>query len=350
MANPKKELLTLAREEEKRSKEIYNKAIIIDALTYAPNLASLNRREYLDELTEYGITATNFTIQEPFEDLDDLLNQVSIWHDLANEEGAIIAKTTSDIQKAKKENKKCLILGLQNGKSLSENPRLVRIFHLLGIRVIQIAYNEQNLLGCGGDDKDAGVTKLGRIMIEKMNTVGILVDASHCGYRTTLDAINYSSKPIAFTHANPKFLCNHYRNKTDEELKALAERGGVVGLNAYSNFYMKTKEEKPDLNDFLNCLDYTVNLIGAEHVGFGLDLSPGAKWNPTAYAEWARRNPGLAPNDLEHISLVGLDEPCKIINIARGLVKRGYKDEEIMGILGGNFLRLFSEIFDKGTV
>jgi membrane dipeptidase len=340
----KKNILELNKEEEKRAIKIYKNAIVIDALTYAPTLPNFDKVEYLDELFENGIT-TNFTIHEPFEDLDDILNQISLWTKMSKKTGTIIVKSAEDIINAKKQKSKCIIFGIQNAKPLGENTNLVLIFHMLGIRIIQIAYNEQNLFGSGGDDKDSGITNLGRKVIEEMNRIGILIDVSHCGYRTTMDAINLSSKPIAFTHANPKVLCKHHRNKTDEELKALADRGGIVGLNAYSLFYKRHKRSIPDLNDFLDCLDYTVNLIGAKHVGFGLDLSPVSKWNPEGYADWARRNPGLAPDNLDQISLIGLDEPSKAINIARGLVKRGYTDNEIKGILGGNFFRLFESVF-----
>jgi len=337
--------LKLMESEEQRARALYDSAVVIDCLNYSPTLPNLGHPEYLDEYAEAGVTATHFTIHLPYEGLQDFLNQVSLWHELVEETDSCVALSAKDIRTAKEKKKKCIIFGAQNGKPLEENVSFVRVFHKLGIRIIQLAYNDQNLLGAGGDEKDAGVTKLGRKMIEEMNRVGVLIDVSHCGPRTTMDAINYSVKPIAFTHTNPKALCDHYRNKTDEQLKALAARGGVVGLTAYTPISKTHKDKRPTLKDFLDFVDYVVNLIGAEHVGFGLDLAPVVQWDREGAEIWAQKHPGLACDNLDEISIDGLEKPSEIINIARGLVSRGYNDGETKGILGGNFLRLFEEVW-----
>ena len=336
-------MIYLTQSEEHRAKEIYDQSIVIDALNYSPTLPNLGHSEYLEEYARAGVTAVHFTIQLPYEGLYNFLNQVSLWYEMAEEAECDVATTAKDIRMAKEKKKKCIIFGIQNAKPLEENVSLVRVFHKLGIRIIQLAYNDQNLIGAGGDEKDAGLTNLGQRMIEKMNQIGILVDVSHCGSRTTMDAIHYSAKPIAFTHANPKTLCDHYRNKTDEQLKALANRGGVVGLTAYTPISKTLKEKRPTLKDFLDCIDYVAKLIGTEHIGFGLDLSPIVQWDPEGYRVWAVKHPGLAVENLDEISIQGLEKPFDIFGIARGLFSRGYSDKEIRGILGENFLRLFEE-------
>lgn len=339
------ESVILTEAEEERARDTYRRSIVIDALNYSPTLPNLGHAEYILELVEAGVTAAHFTVQLPYEDLPDCLKQISLWHQLAEETGARVVALAQDIRVAKEDKKPSIIFGLQNGKPLEEEVSFVRIFHKLDIRIIQLAYNDQNFLGAGGDERDAGVTKLGRRMIEEMNRTGILIDVSHCGPQTTMDAINYSEKPIAFTHANPKALCDHYRNKTDEQLRALASRGGVVGLTAYTPISKTRKERRPVLKDFLDSIDYVVKLIGAEHVGFGLDLSPIVQWDPEGYRVWARRHPGIAVDNIDEISVKGMEKPSDIVNIARGLVSRGYNDFEIRGILGENFLRLFEAVW-----
>jgi membrane dipeptidase len=340
-----KSLLKMTPSEEQRALHLYKESTVIDCLNYSPTLPNLNHPEYLEEYAQAGVTAIHFTIQTPDGDLSNFLNQVSLWHELARNTDCRIAETAHDIRVAKKEQRKCLIFGIQNAKPLGDDLALVRVFHLLGIRIVQPAYDGQNLLGSGGDGGDAGITKLGRKIIEEMNRIGILIDASHCGFKTTMDAIHFSAKPIACTHTNPKALCDHYRNKTNEQLKALAERGGVVGLTAFSPISRTHKDKEPTLIDFLDFIDYVSNLIGSEHVGFGLDLAPVARWDEEGHRIWAQKNPGLAPESIDKISIAGLDKPSRIINIARGLVSRGYTDEEITGILGENILRLFKAVW-----
>lgn len=340
-----KDLLTMTESEEQRAMNLYRDSIIIDCLNYSPTLPNLNHPEYLEEYAQAGVSATHFTIQTPDGGLRDFLNQISLWHEVVRNTDCRIAATANDIRVSKKEQRKCLILGIQNAKPLEDNLAYVRIFHLLGIRVIQPAYDGQNLIGSGGDERDAGITKLGRKMIAEMNRIGILIDASHCGFQTTMDAIHFSAKPIAFTHTNPRALCDHYRNKTDEQFKALAARGGVVGLTAFSPISRTHKEKEPTLMDFLDFIDYVSNLIGSQHVGFGLDLAPVARWDEEGHRIWAQKNPALAPQSIDKISIEGLAKPSKIINIARGLVSRGYRDEEIRGILGENFLHLFEQVW-----
>lgn len=337
--------LKMTLSEEQRALHLFKESIVIDALNYSPTLPNLNHSEYLDEYALAGVTAVHFTVQTPDGGLSNFLDQVSLWHELAKKTGCRIAGTANDIRLAKKEQQKCLIFGIQNAKPLEEDLALIRVFHLLGIRIIQPAYDGQNLLGSGGDEVDAGITKLGKKMIEEMNRIGILIDVSHCGIKTTMDVIHYSAKPIAFTHSNPKALCDHYRNKTNEQLKALADRGGVVGLTAFSPISKTQRDQDPTLTDYLNFIDYVCNLIGTEHVGFGLDLAPVARWDEEGHRIWAKKNPGLAPESINKISIEELNEPSKIINIAKGLVSRGYNDCEIKGILGENFLRLFEDVW-----
>lgn len=334
-AKPIKDLTT---EEEKRALKLYQKAIVIECLTYIPALHNL---EYLEELRKAGVTANHITITETNATPREAFSTISGWYETLEKAGGRFAYAAEDIVQAKKEGKVCIIMGSQNARMLDDDLGLIRIFHRLGVRIIQLAYAEQNYIASGGEDVDGGLSLFGRKVIDEMNRVGILVDISHCGDKTVMDAIKYSEKPVAITHANPRRLVNHHRNKTDEQIQALAEKGGVIGLTAWTPISTVKKGVRPTLEDFLDFIDYVVKLVGPEHVGFGLDLTPNWDYNRADYEKWANLYPNLAPGSFEGRLVEGLNHASKIANISRGLVARGYRDEDILKILGGSFLELF---------
>jgi membrane dipeptidase len=175
----------------------------------------------------------------------------------------------ADLDRAKKDGKIAVILGLQN----SEHFRTVddvKLFHQIGQRCSQLTYNSQNLIGSGATERvDGGVTDFGAEIVKAMNTVGMLVDVSHCGDRTTLDAIALSAKPIAITHSNCRALVNHPRLKTDEAIKAMAAKGGVMGVTGVRMFV--SAKEPTAVPQIADHIDHVVKLVGIEHVGIGSD-------------------------------------------------------------------------------
>lgn len=215
-----------------------------------------------------------------------------------------------------------------------------------GLRMVQLTYNEKNTLGCGCTDKEnSGVTDFGRSAILLMNDLGVIVDTGHCGERTTLDACEISSRPVVASHTAASGIYHHDRCKSDDELRAIAETGGVIGVVAVPFFLQNGKNVT--LNDMLNHIDYIAELVGPEHVAIGTD--------------WPSQIPYSILNDVfaDVISSVGFRSehnvnPSSTIdgfrdyldfpNITRGLVSRDYSDSEIKGILGENFLRVFKEV------
>lgn len=339
-----KPISKLTPEEEKRATEVYKKAIVIEGLTYAPVLS--HPKEYLEEIRKAGVTANHITVTVTYANTRESLNTISGWYQIAEKTGCTLAMKADDIVQAKKEGNVCIIMGSQNGKILEDDVNLVRIFHQLGLRIIQLAYNEQNYIGSGGEDVDAGVTTLGRKMIDEMNRIGVLVDVSHCAYKTVMDAIKYSQKPIAITHANPRKLIDHHRNKTDEQLLACAEKGGVIGLTCWTPITMVKKGVRPNMENFMDMIDYMVKLVGIDHVAFGMDLNPNWDYDRADYEKWASLYPTLAPASFEQRLVEGLDSIENVKNIARGMVARGYSDDDIMKVLGGNSLALFRKIWN----
>jgi membrane dipeptidase len=334
-----KPISKLTTEEEKRAMELYQKAIVIEGLTYSPTLN--HPVEYMEEVRKGGVTATHITVTKTWATLREALSSLSEWYRIAEKTGVRFAYSAEDIVQAKKEGKIRVIMGSQNGKILEDDVSLVRVFHRLGMRIIQLAYAEQNYIGSGGDDMDAGISTFGRKIIDEMNEVGILVDVSHCGDKTVMDAIKYSQKPIAITHANPRKLINHHRNKTDEQMLDCAEKGGVIGLTAWTSITTVKKGVRPTLEDFLDLVDYVVKLVGIDHVAFGLDLTPNWEYDRADYEEWIKRYPTLAPLKFEERLAKGLEHISNVKDISRGLVARGYSDEDILKILGRNLLELY---------
>jgi membrane dipeptidase len=249
-----------------------------------------------------------------------------------------------------------VILGLQNASPVNERTELVTVLHDVGVRVLQLTYNHRNPLGGGWlEPVDAGLSAFGRSVVAAMNRIGIAVDVSHCGERTTLDAIDASATPVVITHANPASQCPSRRNKSDAVLRALAARGGVVGLTAFSPLAVRPSGTAPHLEDFLDLIDYTVNLIGIEHVGIGSDHVDGVFERRAFEREWGWR----APLYREITAFIGpwygydtkavVDFACASDwpNLAAGLGRRGYTDDAIGKILGGNLLRVFEHAWQS---
>jgi membrane dipeptidase len=247
--------------------------------------------------------------------------------------------TAADLDHAKAEGKAAIIMGLQNAEQF-EKPEDVQYFYRLGLRCAQLTYNSQNLIGSGSTDRiDGGVSDFGEEIIKAMNKVGMLVDTSHCGERTTLDAIALSPKPIAVTHSNCKALNPHPRNKSDEVIKNLAAKGGVMGITGVRMFIKAT--DPTTVSDMADHIDHVAKLVGVEHVGIGsdADLNGYDDMPPDQYKQLkAGYKASYAFRD--KIDIDGFDHPQKVFDLTEQLIKRGYSDANIRLVLGGNFRRL----------
>ena len=238
-----------------------------------------------------------------------------------------------------------IIPGLQNSEHF-RTPDDVKLFYSLGQRVSMLTYNAQNNLGCGSTERrDCGVSDFGAAIIQKMNEVGMLVDVSHCGDMTTLDSFELSKKPVAITHSNCRALVNHPRCKTDEAIRKMAASGGVMGITGVRMFVRS--EEPTTIEHIVDHIDHVAKLVGVEYVGVGSDCDlNGYDKMPKAQDQALRASYKASYAFREKLDIEAFGHPRKIFDLTEALLRRGYGEADIVGILGGNFRRMFKNVWE----
>jgi membrane dipeptidase len=355
--------LDLSRDEESHALALYKESIVIDA-SIVPFIHYVGEDIWLEDSLKGGVTASNGTVcqQRTF---GEALRELTEYHEWAEKkkDKALIVKTSEDILKAKKEGKHGLILGPQNSDFLEGKLRYLDIAYEMGIRIIQIGYSTRNLAADGcAEESNAGLSNYGKKIVEAMNKKGMLIDLSHVGDKSTMETIELSKDPVSFTHVCPrettprdlspyaawaggesfiKFAVQ--RGRTDEALKALTEKGGVVGVTP---FFAKKAGDSTLTDDMMDQIDYTANLIGADKVAFGSDLDFRNSVYRAAYIHrYPERIDVTYHTPMDKTWGYGWLEYMP--NLAKGLVARGYSDQEVKGILGGNWMPLFKRVWGK---
>jgi len=306
-----------------------------------------------------GVTCINVTVgpvgsRPEHEALTGIVRDIAHWQREidAHPDVLVQVRKAQDIAAVKATGRLGMIFGLQDGVAFHDDLTILDALRGLGVLIIQPTYNLRNLLGDGClEPADAGLSRRGRAAIEKMNALGILVDLSHCGRRTTADATAASSKPVAITHTGCAALHDHPRNKTDEQIRAVAEKGGVVGI--YVMPYLRPKGQ-PTADDVVRHIEHAVQVAGEDHVGVGTDgsVSP-VELTPDflkAFQEMtaARKKSGIgAPGEDPdaYLFAADLNTARRFETLADLLSRRGYPDSRIEKILGANFARLFGQVW-----
>jgi membrane dipeptidase len=238
-----------------------------------------------------------------------------------------------------------ILIGVQNSQHF-RRPDDVNTFHALGQRVSQLTYNTRNMIGNGSTERvDGGISDFGVSVIERMNEVGMAVDVSHCGDRTTLDAFEISHRPVLITHSNARSLApGHPRCKSDEAIHAMARSGGVMGITTVRMFVKN--EEPTTIEDYLNHFDHVRDLVGVEHLGIGSDIDlHGYDDMPAEQNKQLRASYKGSYGFRDKIDIEGVDHPKRFFDLTDGLIRRGYTNDHITSILGENFRRVLSEIW-----
>lgn len=323
---------------------IYRDAIVIDGL----DTSRWGSEAVCRDLRDGGVTAINATVAV-WDDFRSTLGHITDWLGWFEKFSEYVRPvcTVEDIRAAKRERRTGVILGWQNATPIENDLRRLALFWQLGVRIIQITYNERNLLGNGCYERtDDGLSKFGQAAVREMNRLGILIDLSHSGDRTVLDTIELSEAPVAFTHSNARSQRDHPRNKTDDAIRLLVEKGGVIGSNAFPMFL--PKEFDSTLDDYLDCIDYLVDMIGPDHVAVGSDF---CQEQPREWFEWIFSSQGTVPaksvpyTPHPYRHLHRLEGTRQFGNIAAGLLKRGYSADDVRKIIGSNWLRLFERVW-----
>lgn len=253
--------------------------------------------------------------------------------------------TMSDFDALKKGESLGYIIGLQNADHFKELDDVNR-YHHMGQRVSQLTYNSRNLIGTGATDRsDGGLSDFGAAIVGRMNDVGMVVDVSHCGDRTTLDAFELSRKPVLITHSNVRALAGgHVRCKPDEAIQAMARSGGVMGITGVRNFV--SDKEPTTLENVIDHIDYVARLVGVEHVGIGSDMDMDG-YDDIPEPAYSALKSGYKSSYVfrEQLDTDGFDHPKRIFDLTEGLIRRGYSDDHIGLILGANFKRALGLIW-----
>lgn len=251
-----------------------------------------------------------------------------------------LIRSVDDVLEARKAGKLGLTLNLQETNPLDGDLAMIDLYYQLGVRHMLLAYNQKNRVGDGCAERtDAGLSRFGVRVVEEMNRVGMLVDGTHTGYRTTMEAMEVSNAPFIFSHCNAWDVVPHYRNIKDDQIKACAATGGVIGVNGLGEFLDDSEAASESI---FRHLDHMVNLVGPEHVGIGLDYvkDTAGFWN------WVRRNPEMWPpvdGKPHHDTAFG--QPEQIAELCELMLSRQYAEEDVRAILGGNFARVAREVW-----
>ena len=319
---------------------------IIDGLQYGNWSEKIFR-----QMNRAGVAGVHVTICY-HEDFRETVENIIAWNRLFERfDGLILhGRTADDVRRARREGRTAILFGFQNCSPIEDDIGLVRICHQLGARFMQLSYNNQSLLAAGCyEDRDSGVTRMGRQVIREMNRTGLVVDMSHSGARSTLDAIEISERPVAITHANPSWWHPAVRNKPDDVLKALADSGGMLGLSLYPH-HLKGGTACA-LDAFCEMAARTAERMGVDRIGFGSDL---CQDQPDSVVEWMRNGTWSAETDYGEGTAGQAGFPRQpewfrdnsgFANLLRGLRKTGFSEREVAKIAGENWLDFFERAF-----
>lgn len=291
-------------------------------------------RRHAGELRAGGVHAVLATVAS-IEDFSEITHRLAAWAAFSSPDAKLV-RTVADIEQAYTAGQLALVLHMQGAGATGTTPDALHLFHAVGVRVIQLTYNYRNQLGDGClESSDAGLSDLGRKCIRHLNDLGVMIDISHAGARTSLETIELADGPVVASHSNSDVVCNSPRNLSDSHIRAIAGTGGVIGLCAFPAF---VNAEQATLDRLLDHAAYIADLVGTKHLGLGLDFSDEDE-DDFVYFGYDERYYPLPPWQWP----LGIEGFAETRNIPAALSRRGFADEEIAGIMGRNFLRAFGQ-------
>jgi len=329
-----------------RSSDLYNNALVWDAHAgvFPDPKVDLG---LLSEWRDNGVNYLSINVGFDVMDWQQTLNTLAAYRHwmLLHEDQFILAATVDDIQRAKRQGKLAVSFDIEGMNALNGELNMVAVYHALGVRQMLFAYNLNNEAAGGCHDRDIGLTEFGHAIVTEMNRVGMIVDCSHAGYQTTLDIMAASIVPVVFSHSNPAVICDHQRNITDQQIKACAQTGGVVGINGMGIFLGDNEVGNATL---LEHIVYVSDLVGVDHVGLGFDFSPDTGLDISTILS---SRPDFWPAG-QRYDTPGIKHaaPSQLPGLVDCLADYGFGDDQIRGILGENFHRVASIAWAPGSL
>ena len=318
---------------------LHDNAIIIDGLIIAKW-----DRALFEDMRRGGLSAANCTVSV-WEGFADTVANIADMKKLIRDNSDLVTlvRSTQDIADAKKNGKTGIILGFQNAHAFEDNLGYIEAFADMGVRVVQLCYNTQNLIGTGCYERDGGLSGFGREAIAEMNRVGIMVDLSHVGGNTSQEAILESKKPVCYSHCLPSGLKEHPRNKSDEQLRFIADHGGFIGVTMFPPFLKRGIEATVD--DYIEAIDYVTNLVGEDCIGIGTDFTQGYD---KGFFDWITHDKGRYRQLTKFgtiLNPLGIRTIGEFPNLTAAMEQAGWSETRIRKVMGENWVRVFGEVW-----
>jgi membrane dipeptidase len=327
------------------AKDLYGSCIVVDATApitpYAAIDINVGPEERVLPYREAGVTLAVFTVVDDYpnsiEQTVKLLGANRQFF-LQRSDRYVLADNAADVRRAREEGKLAISFAFQGTNALLGELSLVEVYRRLGVTQMLLAYNAGNLVADGcHEPRNAGLSRFGRSLIAEMNRVGVIVDVSHTGLRSSLEAMEISSKPPIFSHSTPKKFAPHDRNITDEQIRACAAKDGIVGLTGLGIF-MDGATRRASVTRLADTVEYVIQLVGARHAAFGLDYIVDTQ----TMARYLRGNAGIYGGGGQYPADGVIDSaaPSILPEVTEQLLRRRYSDDDVRGVLGENYLRV----------
>lgn len=327
--------------------KLHSESIVIDAVCPLP----MDEPRYLDWYREGGVTALAPTIAST-ESAREAIKRLAVWHRILHErDDLVLVRQVKDIEIAKQSRKLGIYLHFQGTDPIEDDLNLVDLYKGLGVGIIQLTYNVKNRVGDGCEERtDAGLSRFGVRLVERLNNARVIVDCTHTGLRTSLEAIERSAAPVVLSHSNASSVHANPRNVPDVLIDAIAQSGGLIGIVGFPS--MVAAELRPTLDHLIAHIDAIVARVGIEHVGLGLDYYAGQAGVASDEEAMAIYNKAVesgvwstAYPSPPHYYPSGIETPRTLSKLTERLLQRGYGELEVRKILGGNWMRVMSAVW-----
>jgi len=328
--------------------DLHKDAIVIDATCPLARLTG-----FIDWWREGGATAIAPTVTGMAGNASTGFGQIGAWRRYVRErDDTILVLTAADIEQAHQDGKLGLILHCQGTALLEDNIDLVEAYHAAGLRIVQLCYNRKNLVGDGaGERTDSGLSLFGLKLVERLNTLNMIVDCAHTGERTSMDAVEHSAAPVIISHANARAVHDSARNITDDLIKAVAANDGVIGSVGFPPLLVW--DGQPSMDRYIDEIAYKADLVGIDHVGIGIDYYQGqhpVEDDATALARYNKlvdeghwRPEEYPPPPYKYPA--GIETPATLPRLTERLIERGFAETDIRKILGLNWMRVYRAVW-----